>query len=620
MARSSGTARETWLVVILVVAAVVAVYARTGGFGFVVYDDDEYVYANPLVRNGVTAAAVGRALTEVRAANWHPVTWVSHMLDVSLFGIDPGWHHLVNMALHAANAVLVFLLLRAAGPLPCAALTAFAFAVHPLHVESVAWISERKDLLSALFGLLAVAAYCRGAGRGREAGAAGLGWYLLSLSSKPMLVTLPLLLVVVDYWPLGRWSMGRWSLGRWSLGRWSMGRWSRGRGPGAGMMLLWSRLRGKWPFFLLAAASSAITLWAQAQGGAIQSLASYPLGVRLAHLPLAYLFYIEKMFWPSGLAVIYPHPGVMPPAWQVAGSGIVLLAVSVSAWRLRRRAPYFLAGWAWYLVALLPVAGLVQVGYQVVADRYSYLPLLGPMAALVWGGYDLARWWRIERPAAVLAATAILLLAVAAWQQVGYWRDSFSLFRRALAVAAPGRNFVAENHLGLAWLNEGDLASAEKRFRRALAIKADHFAAWNNLGIVMLRRKRWADAERCFRRALAIRPSFHAARTNLALALYFQGRRQQAVAMLEDALAARPDDPVVLDNLGNMLLELGRIDEAAGRFLQSIELDPGFAAAYADLGRAHALRGDRARAKEYARRALQLDPANQVARRLLGRR
>ena len=594
MARKSGmAARETWFVLLLCVAAVVAVYARTAGFGFVVYDDDEYVYANPLVKNGLTATSVLRSLTEVRAANWHPVTWISHMLDVSFFGLDPGRHHLVNLALHAVNAGLVFLLLRAVGPLACAAFTALVFAVHPLHVESVAWISERKDLLSALFGLLAVAAYSRGAARGRQASAAALGCYALSLASKPMLVTLPLLLLVLDYWPLGQ-------------------------RPAAGPFTLWPRLWGKWPFFLLAALASGITLWAQAEGGAIQSLASYPLAVRLAHLPVAYLFYLEKLFWPSGLAVIYPHPGVAPPAWKVAAAVVLLLLLSFAAWRLRRKAPYLLAGWLWYLVALVPVIGLVQVGYQSVADRYSYLPLLGPMTALSWGGYTAVRQWRIERPAAAAACIALVFLAVVAWRQVGYWRDSFTLFHRALAVTAPGTNFVAENHLGLAWLNKGDLAQAERHFRQALTIKNDHFGAWNNLGIVMLRQKRWAEAERCFRQALAIRPAFRAARTNVALALYFQGRKQEAVAVLEEALAAQPNDPVALDNLGNMLLDLGRVNEAIDRFLQSIELDPGFAAAYADLGRAYAMRGERRRAMEYARRALRLDPANPTARRVLG--
>ncbi len=584
--------RTPWIVVLLLLAAVAAVYGRTVGFGFTVYDDDEYVYANPLVKNGLTADGIVRAFTEERAANWHPVTWLSHMLDVSLFGIEPGPHHLVNVLFHGANAVLVLLLLAArADPLIPAALVAFLFAIHPLHVESVAWIAERKDLLSAFFGLLAIGAYGRGVRRGRPVCWPALFWYALSLAAKPMLVTLPLLLVVLDYWPLDR------------------------RGED-GSFPVRALLVEKWPFFLLAAGEAAVTLWAQAQGGAIQSLASYPLSVRLLNLPTAYLFYLGKMVWPAGLAVIYPHPGTALPVWKAVGSAIVLGAITVAAWRWRRAAPYLAAGWAWYVIALVPVIGLVQVGYQAVADRYSYLPLLGPFVILAWGGHGLAARYRLQKPAAAAAVGVLVALAVVAWRQVGYWRDSFSLFNRALAVTE--RNFVAENHLGLAWLEQGDLGRAASRFRRALAIKADHFGAWNNLGIVMLRRQRWQEAERFFRRALAIRPTFRAARTNLALALYFQHRRQEAADLLEESLRQKPDDPVVLDNLGNVLLDLGRIDEAIDCFQRSVAVDPGFAAAYADLARAYARKGDRQRATTFARRALELDPSNPIARRLLG--
>ncbi len=584
--------KKNILIIVVLVAGVLAAYWQTSSFEFTVYDDDEYVYANPLVKNGFTVNGVIGAFTREQAANYHPLTWWSHMLDVELFGLDAGAHHLVNVAIHAVNTALVFVLWLLYGRMAWpAAFVALLFGLHPLHVESVAWVAERKDLLCGFFGILAMMVYSDGVVRGnRRWRWLALLLFVFSLLAKPMLVTMPVLLLLLDYWPLAR-------------------RDDSGRFPLAAM------LREKWCFFLFALLSAMVTLWAQGRGGAIQSLDDFSWAVRLANVPVSYVFYLVKMLWPTGLAVIYPHPGSALAAWQIIGSLVVLGSISAVVWRWRRRLPWLLTGWGWYLISLLPVIGIVQVGYQAVADRYSYLPLIGPFVILVWSGRELAAafsWRRGAWPAFVLLA---LVLGSLTWRQAAYWRDSFTLFEHALAVT--GRNFVAENHLGLAWLQKGDLRKARDCFQQTLAIKEDHYGALNNLGVVMMRQGRWREAEEYLRRALAINPDFNAARGNLALVLYLEKRFQEAVTQFEESLRRQPDDPVVLDNLANVLLRLDRVDEAIDSLRRSLELDPGFAGACYDLARALLRRGETEEAVHWLRESLRLEPDFEPARRLL---
>lgn len=406
------------------VAATLGAYRGVAGNDFVVYDDDQYVTANPALRDGLTAPAIRWAFVTDHAANWHPLTWLSHLLDVQLFGFAPRGHHLMSLALHVAATVLLFLLLRrlTGNALPSLA-TAALFGLHPAHVESVAWVAERKDVLSTLLGLFAIAAY---AGWVRRPSwrryAALVGLFALGLLAKPMLVTLPFVLLLLDLWPLRRWS------------------WKESL---AGLV---PRVREKLPLFALAAASCSVTFLVQRGGGAVQSADRYPLAIRCQNAAVAYVDYLRQLAWPSDLAVFYPHPGVALSPLRALASLALLLLLTAGAWRLRRSQPAVLVGWLWFLGTLLPVIGLVQVGWQARADRYTYLPSIGLFVALAWGAGALAT--TPERRTALAAATGAALAACCfvTQAQVGYWRDSETLFLRALAVTR--ENFLAENNLG----------------------------------------------------------------------------------------------------------------------------------------------------------------------------
>jgi tetratricopeptide (TPR) repeat protein len=516
-----------------------ALYAPVRHFGFVIYDDDIAVTDNAPVRAGLTAAGIRWSLTAFAAYNWHPVTWWSHMLDVTLFGMDAGGHHVVNAALHAANTALLFLLLRAlTGRVWAPAAAAALFAVHPLRVESVAWVAERKDVLSALFWLLATLAWvrwCRRPTAGRYLGAAAL--LALGLMAKPMLATLPLSLLALDFWPLGR-----------------------TRGPGAvprGRLLL-----EKAPLLALSAAASVVTVVAQRSGGSVWTLADLPAAARLATALHAYGWYLKATLWPAGLAVPYLPPAGGWPAWQLALSGAVLAAVTWAALLQARRRPYLAAGWAWYLVTLLPVAGLLQVGSQAMADRYTYVPLIGPVVAACWGVAELAgnrRWGPLASFAAALVPC--LALSVATAGQLAYWR------------------------------------STETLLTRACAVMPENYVAHNNLGLALAAQRRWAEAAAQYRAAIAAAPGEGYPRFNLAVALEGLGRLDEAVAEHEGALArlALPGELAqVHAALGRDLERLGRGVEAAAHFERALALDPGNGAATWGLGTLY-LAGGRAR-------------------------
>ncbi|MEW6429749.1 MAG: tetratricopeptide repeat protein [Thermodesulfobacteriota bacterium] len=584
------TKRNVLIACLVLLAAIAAIYLQTGSFDFLVYDDDDYVYNNPAVRNGLSPAGVAWAFTRAHAANYHPLTWISHMADCSLFGLAPGPAHLVNVLLHGGNALLLFLLLfRCTGSFWPALLAVVLFALHPLRVEVVAWVAERKELLANLFGLLAMLGYGQWVRHG------GGRWYLaavfffaLGLLAKPVLVSLPLLLLLLDHWPLAR--------------------------PAGGRVAV-QRLVEKWPFFLLSAVSCLITLFAQNAGGAVQSLDQYPVAVRLGNAVVVVLAYLGKFFWPAGLAVIYPHPGQVPPLWLLLLSAAVLAAITVAALVARRRLPFVAVGWFWYLLSLLPVIGIVQVGYQAMADRYTYLPMIGIAVALAWALAEIPTFGRRAVAAAVVCL--IPLLATLSWLQTGHWRDSFTLFNRALAVTAD--NFVAHNHLGIAWMEEGEYDKAEAQFRAGLAIKDDDFGAWNNLGVLALRRGDGSGAEEHCRRALAINPRFAAAHNNLGLALYLQGRYPEAAASFQTSLQLEPEDAATLDNLGGAYLAMGRNAEAAASFEQAIRIDHNFAGAWYDLGEALLQQGDRARARVMFETALEKDSSFTPARAALNK-
>jgi hypothetical protein len=459
------------------------VFGRVIGFEFVNYDDPQYVTANSHVQEGLTVAGVRWAFTTFTEGNWHPLTWISLMLDGSIGGLDPRVFHLTNLILHLANTLLLFLVLDRMTGLPRrSAVTAALFAIHPLHVESVAWIAERKDVLSTLFMLLTLAAYVGYVERpGLARRLAVVLLFALGLMAKPMLVTLPVLLLLLDAWPLRR------------------------QGPWRRLML------EKAPLFAMSIIAGVVTVVAQWQGETVRSLAAYPIGVRVANAIVATATYLGQAIWPTGLAVFYPHPHASLAAATVIGSAVVLAAVTFWTIHVRRSRPYLLFGWAWYLVTLAPVAGIVQVGSQARADRYTYIPLIGIFLGAVWAISDRFS----DRPALLSGMTwaVLVMLGIGAFVQVGTWRDSVTLFRHALAVTDD--NAVAHNNLGTALLRLRLLSEAEEHFREAVRINPAFAEAHSNLGAALGRQGRTDEAIPEFERALELQPDYPEARLNL---------------------------------------------------------------------------------------------------------
>lgn len=519
------------LAALLLTALTLAVYWQVGGHAFIRLDDNLYVTENPRVQAGLTPDGAAWAFTTFYGGNWHPLAWLSHMADVELFGMDAGWHHRVNLAFHLANSLLLFLVLRAmtAASWP-AAFAAALFAAHPLHVESVAWVAERKDLLCTLFFLLAVRAYAAYAARdGVRPYAAVVIFFALALLSKPMAVTLPFALLLLDYWPLGR------------------------KTP-------WPRLLlEKAPLLAMSLAACAVTLRAQAQGGSLGSLAAVPFGARVANALVSYAGYLRKTAWPGSLAFFYPHPAWVHrgfPAWKVAGSALLLAGISVLAIRWAARRPYVAVGWFWYLGTLVPVIGLVQAGLQGMADRYAYIPLAGVFIAIAWGVPEAARAWRLPpRALALLAGAALAALAAAAHVQASYWKGDVPLYAHAVAVTPD--NWLARFKLGAVFEQQGRVGEAESQYREALRIKPDFFEAQNNLANVLAQRGRADEAIARYGDALLLRPDDANVRFNLAVLLYQRGQPDKAAAHFREVLRRAPGDRMATEFLKMIAKQAG---------------------------------------------------------------
>lgn len=541
-----------------IVLATLAVYGQTVTFDFCGLDDPGYVSANPRVLGGLNWDGALWAFRTTEQFNWHPLTWLSLMLDATLGGGRPGLFHLTNVGLHAANAALLFwiLLRMTAAPLR-SAFVAGLFALHPLHVESVAWIAERKDVLSTLFGFLALASYLRYVERPTLARyAAVVGSYALGLLAKPMLVTLPIVLLVLDSWPLGR---GR----RW---------------------------REKLPLLLLAGLCALATLYAQSAGGALRTFEMLPFATRVANAVVSYVTYARLMLWPADLAVQVPYDLARLNAPRVAAAALLLFGISGLAWKTARTHPYLLAGWLWYVITLLPVSGLIQVGAAPRADRYTYVPLVGLFIVVAWGVPELLRAADVGvgRARASLAAgglAALLALALGTHVQVQTWRDPRTLFTHALAVDS--RNFVAQHGLGLQRLRAGHSDEAISHLREALRLL----------------------------------PSYLEARVSLAEALAQAGKLEEAAAQYGQAARMRRGDAEIRSNHASLLLRLGRLDEAEAGYREALRLRPADAKIRANLGLALKSLGVR-RAREgrldeaiaYLEEALTIEPDDTVAR------
>ena len=503
-----------------------AVFGQTLRYDFVNYDDPSYVYQNARITSGINLANVASAFTHVHSQNWHPLTTITHMVDCQLHGLNAGWHHFPNLLLHVAAVVLLFVALsRMTDSLLRSAFVSAVFAVHPLHVESVAWIAERKDVLSAVFFMLSLLAYLH------YTRAPSMGRYLavalviaFGLMSKPMLVTLPFVLLLLDYWPLGRLEAPKSKTGH-QLSR---------------------LVLEKIPLITLSAVSSIVTFLAQR--GAIGWTEQLPVSERITNAFVAYVIYIRQMFWPADLAVFYPHPENRLPIWEVSLALMVLVGITAAAFVFRRKAPYFVTGWLWYLGMLVPVIGLLQVGWQGHADRYTYLPQIGLYIAMTWAVVDLTRVWRFQRIALGTAAVLIVgALSWRAWLQTSYWRNSETLFTHALAVTR--NNDVALNNLGIIFLDKGQLDEAISNLQAAIDLRPENAPAHDNLAKALLKKGEVSEAMVHYRKFLELEPANVEAHNTLGTALIQQGHVREAIEQWQEALATQPENGNAASNL-----------------------------------------------------------------------
>ena len=547
-----------------IVVLIGIVFGQTLGHDFVNYDDKTYVYGNPLVSAGLSIHGLSQALVDTQTNNWHPLTLVSHMIDCQLYDLKAGGHHFTNVLLHTIAAVLLFFWLRnITGRFWCSAFVTALFAIHPLRVESVAWIAERKDVLSAVFFFLTLGAYVR------YARAKSFGRYLTmsilfacGLMSKPMLVTTPAVLLLIDYWPLNRSQKSE-------------------VGGQKSKIRVWLHLVAeKLPLFALSAASSLAALALQVHAPA--SVGQLPFGWRLENAIVTYVTYIWQMFWPANLAVFYPHPDDHLALWQVMLAAAFLIAMTWVAFTLRRNRPYLLVGWLWYLIMLLPVIGIVEVGLQGHADRYTYLPQVGLYIALTWLAGDISASLRYRKEIlATVGIGTVIVLSACAWKQTTYWQNSETLWTRALAVTTD--NDVALTNLGTSLMERGQLDDALSYFQSALAIRSRSEHSHYNLslalihdstGNVLARKGRLNDAIAHFRQAIELRPDFPDAHYNLGTALFQKGDLDGAIAQWRTTLSIHPYDAGAHTSLGNALVQKGLLREAVDHYERALQSDP----------------------------------------------
>jgi protein O-mannosyl-transferase len=595
----SSPEKRNVIVCLLLVVATLALYNPVNRHPFVNYDDDRYVTENPHVHNGVTWDTITWALSAMEQGNWHPLTWLSHALDYQMFHQNATGHHFTSLLIHAANTVLLFLLLMyATGRVGPSLLVAALFALHPINVESVAWVAERKNVLSTFFFLAALIAYCwyaRKTDWRRYLAFAGL--FGLGLMSKPMVITLPFVLLLLDYWPLGR--IQGSPAGTRPI-------------PQAQPVRL---LAEKLPLLFLSAGSAVITIQAQRAGGAVRSTAQFSLGVRLENAAVAYATYLWKMIWPAHLAPLYPHPGNSLVVWQVAISALLVLAVTAAVVRFRARR-YLLTGWLWFLGTLVPVIGLVQVGDQAMADRYAYIPLIGIFVMIAWGAADLADSSQIGLSARIIPAACVLLaLSFTTYRQLGYWSSNYGLWTHALAVT--DRNFIAQNNLGGALLLLDRPDEAYSHFQAAAGINPNDPMSRSNLGAYLQEHGKLSEAMEQYDRTIHLTsdPGLLAATyANLGTAYRKLGEDEKARDSYDQALRLNRNQSNAYLGLGQLLEKQSQLDDAIRNYSKSVELRPtdtGFML----LGHALERAGRRTEALAAYQSALKLSPELPEAQR-----
>ena len=595
---ASAAPTQSWLTAIIclgLIAITWIVFAQTLGFDFINYDDNLYVYGEPAINSGLTLHGLAAAFTHTLVGNWHPLTSISLMLDAQSFGLRPGGYHFSNVLLHTVAVLLLFLVLkRMSGALWSSAFVAALFAIHPLRVESVVWISERKDVLSGVFFMLTLGVYLRYAKRpsvGRYLTV--LATFALGLLSKVMLVTLPFVLLLLDYWPLQRFAQ--------FPARNEENKRVDAVSLGSSRRLLLEKV----PLLVLSAAASVATWFAQEQ--AFKSSEGWPLGWRVNNALITIWIYLRQMLWPTDLALFHPHPKANIPLWE-AGLALLLLVATIAAViKWRKDYPYLVTGWFWYLGMLIPVLGLVQVGLQAHADRYTYLPQIGVYLLLTWAVADLTRSWRARQ--AILGTAAGLLILVSmsiAWKQASYWSNSERVWTHALDVTQ--NNDVAERGLGTALLKLGRVDEAITHDREALRLRPGDPDLLTNLANALVQKKDFAEAIEHYHAVVALRPNDSEARLNLGKALLQSGVRDEGLAELREALRIRPNDSDASYSLGSAFLEQGELDQAIAYFRKATESDAKSHPAHYNLAIALSRKGQLDEAIAEFRETLRLQP------------
>jgi Flp pilus assembly protein TadD len=533
--------RLALVLAILLIIINLLIFDQVRDFDFVHYDDDTYVVDNRYVQAGLTMSNISWSFISTEAGFWHPLTWLSLMLDYDMYGRNAGGYHGTNLIWHMLNTILLFLVFSMmTGALWRSAFVAALFALHPLHVESVAWIAERKDVLSTFFWLLTMAGYIYYVKR------PAVSRYLLvllvfslGLMAKPMLVTLPCVLLLMDFWPLGRFQLLQ------NVDQ-AARPFAEGMNPRR-TKSLFPLIREKVPLLILSIIASLLVYYTENRAGVLSSLEAFPLTMRISHALVSYCVYLGKTFWPVNMAVFYPHPGQWPYL-AVLTALCFLSATTLGLWRYALRFPYAIVGWLWYLGAMAPVIGFVQLGTQGMADRYTYLPLIGIFVMIAWGAPDL--WKRCRAPIIILSLAALTVLTVLgylAWRQTGYWRNAETLFRHTVKVTA--NNYLAHNNLGAALARQGKFEAALVQYEEALRIIPRYADALFNMGEALAARGRTDEAKQRYREALRIRLSFVEAHNNLGIILAIEGKKAEAILHFEAALRLRPDYGAAGENL-----------------------------------------------------------------------
>ena len=560
------------MISLLLILAIIIAYGQVKNFDFVGYDDQEYITENSHVQKGLTVESIIWAFTSFHSANWHPLTWLSHMLDCELYRLNPMGHHWTNLMFHMVNTILLFIVLELmTGAIWRSAFVAALFALHPLHVESVAWVSERKDVLSTFFGLLMIFSYYR------YVKISSLKNYLLviiffslGLMSKPMLVTFPFVLLLLDFWPLKRFHYKNDYL------------FQSERTTHYGSKGNYRLILEKVPLFIPVVISCVLTFFAQKSEGAVQALLSLSLKNRIENALVSYVNYILKMFWPSKLAVFYPHPGDTFPAWQIFGAALLISCACFLAIRAAKKYPYIVIGLFWYLGTLVPVIGLVQVGEQAMADRYTYIPLIGLFIIVAWGVLDLFRKWHYQKIYLSVFAMIILSAFTArTFFQISHWKNGVTLFEHAIKVTE--NNHKAHNNLATS-LDSLDLDRAISHFKEALRIHPKYVIALNNLGIALYNKGNYDEAVLYFNKLLDIKPKKTDTRMNLANVLFIQGKSDEAVSHYNEIIKTDSENADVHSNLAYVLFTKGKLNEAVFHYKEAIRINPEHEKAHYNIG------------------------------------